>query len=217
MLNKLNMPLKRSFDILVAVFGIAIFRIIPIFIVFPIVIINDSKGPAFFIQTRVWKNTIPFKMYKFRTMISGQFDSDGNEIMSEDRITIVEKFLRKTTLDESPQFFNIVNGTMSLVGSRRMLDYQAEHCVGEEICRFGFRLGITDLVQDKGHNDIGCEERIRYDIEYVMIFYVFLNMKIILGTIVLIFKKEGANVKPDYVVVDRFSKHYLPSNLTNIK
>lgn len=210
-LRKINLALKRSIDIVVALFGIVLFTIVPVFFVVPIAIKINSKGPAIFTQNRVGKNARLFKMYKFRTMIVEQYDSDGNEIMSEDRITKVGRFLRKTSLDELPQFFNILNGTMSLVGPRPMLDYQAGRCVGDEIRRFEFRPGITGLAQVKGRNNIGWEERIRYDIEYVKKFNIILDMSIILRTIVLIFKKAGTDVKPEYRGVDRFSKHYVPS------
>ena len=149
-------------------------------------------------------------MYKFRTMILEQFDKEGNEIMSEDRITKVGQFLRKTSLDELPQLFNILNGTMSIVGPRPMLDYQAPRCEGEEIMRFEVRPGMTGLAQAVGRNNLSWPERIQYDIEYVKNFNFWLDIKILFKTVILVFKHSGTQVNTELRGVDRFSKHYVP-------
>lgn len=209
-MKKFNFFLKRAFDIVVSSVFIVVFTIIPIFIVVPIVIRLSDKGPALFNQTRVGKDGKLFKMYKFRTMTVERFDKDGNEIMSEDRITKIGRFLRKTSLDELPQLFNILNGTMSIVGPRPMLDYQAPRCEGEEVLRFKVRPGMTGLAQAKGRNNISWPERIQYDIEYVKNFSFWLDIKIIFGTVMMVFKHTGTEVKPEYRGVDRFSKHYVP-------
>ena len=190
--------------------GIVVFTVIPVFIIVPIVIRLTSKGPAMYNQIRIGKDQKPFKMYKFRTMIQERYDADGNEIMSEKRITPVGKFLRKTSLDELPQLFNILNGTMSVIGPRPMLDYQAPRCRGEEVLRFQMRPGLTGLAQIKGRNNIIWEERIQYDIEYVKNFTFWQDMMIIVKTVLLVFKKDGTDVKPEYRGVSRFSKYYVP-------
>lgn len=190
--------------------GIVVFTVIPVFIIVPIVIRLTSKGPAMYNQIRIGKDQKPFKMYKFRTMIQDRYDADGNEIMSEKRITPVGKFLRKTSLDELPQLFNILNGTMSVIGPRPMLDYQAPRCRGEEVLRFQMRPGLTGLAQIKGRNNIIWEERIQYDIEYVKNFTFWQDMMIIVKTVLLVFKKDGTDVKPEYRGVSRFSKYYVP-------
>ncbi len=209
-MHALNLFLKRAFDILVSSVFIIVFTVIPVFIVVPIVIRLTSKGPAIFTQDRVGKNQKIFKMYKFRTMIVEQYDADGNEIMSEDRITKVGRILRKTSLDELPQLFNIFNGTMSIIGPRPMLDYQAPKCIGEEFMRFEMRPGMTGLAQVKGRNNIIWEERIQYDIEYVKTFTFWLDIVIIFKTFLLVFRKSGTDVKPEYRSISRFSKHYVP-------
>ena len=205
-----NLFLKRAFDIIVSLVCIVIFTVIPVMIVVPIVIRLTSKGPALFKQTRVGKDGKLFVMYKFRTMMLEQYDANGVEIMSENRITKVGRFLRKTSLDELPQLFNILNGTMSIVGPRPMLDYQAPRCRGEEKLRFQMRPGMTGLAQVKGRNDIQWEERIKFDIEYVKTFTFWLDIVILVKTVLLVFKREGTDVKPEYRTVDRFSKHYVP-------
>ena len=209
-MRKLNLFLKRMFDILVSSFILIFMTVIPVIIIIPIVIKLDSKGPAIYKQKRVGKNGKPFVMYKFRTMITEQYDTDGAEIMSEDRITKVGRILRKTSLDELPQLFNVFNGTMSLIGPRPMLDYQTPRCIGEENLRFEMRPGLTGLAQVKGRNNIQWEERIQYDIEYVKTFTFLLDIIILFKTVLLVFKKQGTDVKPEYRGVSRFSKFYVP-------
>lgn len=211
-MRNFNFFLKRLFDILISSFFILLLTVIPVLIVVPIVIRLTSKGPALFKQVRVGKNQKPFTMYKFRTMIVEQYDENGDEIMSEDRITKIGKILRKTSLDELPQLFNIFNGTMSIVGPRPMLDYQAPRCEGEEFLRFEVRPGMTGLAQAEGRNNIGWPERIQYDIKYVKNFSFWLDIKIIFKTAMLVFKHTGTEVNTELRGADRFSKHYIPEN-----
>ena len=205
-----NLFLKRAFDIIVSLVAIIIFTVIPVMIVVPIVIRATSNGPALFKQVRIGKDQKPFTMYKFRTMILEQYDANGEEIMSEHRITKVGKLLRKTSLDELPQLFNVLNGTMSIIGPRPMLDYQAPRCIGDEFLHFKMRPGLTGLAQVKGRNNILWEERIQYDIEYVKTFTFWQDIVILFKTVLLVFKKSGTDVKPEYRAVSRFSKHYVP-------
>lgn len=207
-----NLFLKRAFDIIVSLTAILVFTVIPVFIVVPILIRLTSKGPAMYNQPRIGKDGKAFKMYKFRTMITERYDENGNEIMSEDRITKIGRILRKTSLDELPQLFNVLNGTMSIIGPRPMLDYQAPRCRGEEVLRFRMRPGLTGLAQVKGRNNILWEERIQYDIEYVKTFTFWQDIVILVKTVLLVFKKEGTEVKPEYRGVSRFSLHYVPED-----
>ena len=142
-------------------------------------------------------------------MFTELYDAEGNEIMSEQRITKIGRILRKLSLDELPQLFNVLNGTMSVIGPRPMLDYQAPRCIGEENLRFEMRPGLTGLAQVKGRNNILWEERIQYDIEYVKTFTFWLDIVILFKTVLLVFKHEGTDVKPEYRGVSRFSKFYV--------
>ncbi len=214
-MRKLNLFVKRLFDIIVSLVCIVILTVIPVLIIIPVIIRATSDGPAVFTQTRAGKDGKLFTMYKFRTMIVNRYDENGKEIMSEDRITKVGRILRKTSLDELPQLFNILLGHMSIVGPRPMLDYQVERCIGEEKMRFDMRPGMTGLAQVKGRNNIGWEERIKYDIEYVKSFTFLMDIKIIFDTVLLVLKREGTDVKPEYRGVDRFSKHYVPPKEEN--
>ena len=209
-MRKFNFFLKRCFDIIVSLVAIVMLTVIPVFIVVPILVKLDSKGPAMFNQIRAGKDGKLFKMYKFRTMITERYDKDGNEIMSEDRITKLGRFLRKTSIDELPQLFNILNGTMSIVGPRPMLDYQVGRCEGEEVRRFEVRPGMTGLAQAMGRNNLSWPERIVYDVKYVKEFTFLLDIKILFMTVFAVLKKTGTDVKPEYRGVDRFSKYYVP-------
>ena len=211
-MRKANLAVKRFADIVISMCSIIFLFVCPVFEIVYLAIKLTSKGPAIFTQTRIGKDKKPFKMYKFRTMIVEQYDKDGNEIMSEDRITGIGKILRKTSLDETPQLFNILNGTMSIVGPRPMLDYQAERCTEEENGRFAMRPGVTGLAQVKGRNEIQWPERIQYDLEYIRNFSVWQDIKIIFLTFATVFTHKGTEVKSEYRGVDRFSKFYVPEN-----
>ena len=206
--RKVNLAIKRCADIVISFFGIVFLFVFPVFEIIYLVIRLTSKGPAVFTQKRIGKAKKAFTLYKFRTMIVEQYDKNGDEIMSEDRITPIGRILRKTSLDELPQLFNVLNGTMSIVGPRPMLDYQAERCDETESKRFKMRPGITGLAQAKGRNNIPWTERIKYDIEYVDHFNVFMDIGILVKTVVSVFKHEGTDVVVEYRGVDKFSKHY---------
>lgn len=206
--------LKRAFDLAVSALAILFMTVIPVWIVVSLAIKLTSKGPVIYTQKRIGKDGKPFVIYKFRTMVTEQYDSAGVEIMSENRITKVGRFLRKLSIDELPQLFNVLNGTMSLIGPRPMLDYQAPRCIGEENLRFEMRPGLTGLAQIKGRNNIWWEERIQYDIEYVKNFTFWLDMEILFKTVLLVFKRQGTDVVPEYRGVSRFSKYYVPEEDT---
>ena len=208
------MAVKRFADVAISLTCIVLLFVVPVFELVYLAIKLHSKGPALFTQTRIGKNKKPFRMYKFRTMITEQYDKNGKEIMSEDRITPVGRLLRKTSLDELPQLFNILNGTMSIVGPRPMLDYQAERCTPEENGRFAMRPGITGWAQVKGRNNIQWPERIRYDLEYIRNYSPWWDVKVVFLTFATVFTSEGTDVKTAYRGVDRFSKHYVPDQHT---
>ena len=213
-MRKINLFFKRLGDIFVS--GIMILVLLPLFVILAVLIKLTSKGRVVFTQTRIGKNNKPFVIYKFRTMITEQFDKDGKEIMSEKRITKMGKLLRKTSLDELPQLFNVFFGNMSIIGPRPMMDYQAPRCIGEEKLRFKMRPGLTGWAQVKGRNNIPWEERIQYDIEYVKKFNIWLDIVIIFKTILLVFNRQGTDVKPAYRGISRFSKYYIPEQNNNV-
>ncbi len=201
-MRKFHLFIKRAFDICASCALILILTVIPVLIVVPIVIRLTSKGPAVFTQERAGKNGKVFKIYKFRTMLIPEesFDDYGNMLEPAKRITKVGAFLRKTSLDELMQLFNVLNGTMSIVGPRPSLPYQAENYTDEQKQRFRMRPGITGLAQVNGRNNLSWTEKIEYDITYVNNFTVWMDFKILLKTVVTVFKKEGIEfVKNDAI------------------
>ncbi len=158
-MRQINLLVKRVFDIFTSFIGIILLIVIPVYLIVFLIVRITSKGPAIYKQFRVGKDTRPFVMFKFRTMIVEQYDANGEEIMSEDRITKVGKILRKTSLDETPQLFNILFGHMSFVGPRPMLEHQADRCTKAEKRGFIMRPRVIGLAQIKGRNNIDWSER----------------------------------------------------------
>ena len=200
-MKNLQLFIKRAFDIVVSLLMIIALTVIPVFIVVPILIRLTSKGPAVFVQERSGKDGKVFNIYKFRTMSlppEGTYSVDGvlykpnGELLepSSNRITKVGAILRRTSLDELMQLFNILNGTMSFVGPRPTLPYQAAAYSDEQRRRFLMRPGVTGWAQVNGRNGLTWTEKIQYDLEYVDNFSLLMDLKIMLRTVAVVLKKE---------------------------
>jgi lipopolysaccharide/colanic/teichoic acid biosynthesis glycosyltransferase len=162
----------------------------------------DSPGPVFFSQLRIGKDGRPFRMYKFRTMVRNAAELKESlahlnvlpfpdfKIPNDPRVTRVGKFLRKTSLDELPQFVNVLRGEMSLVGPRPAEDGMDSYRVW-----YGERLevppGITGIWQLEGRHSTSFDERLRYDIEYIRSMSLWLDVKLIVRTVLVVFKGTG--------------------------
>ena len=192
-MRKFQLGIKRTIDIICAVLLILLLIAIPVLIVIPIAIKLNSKGPAVFTQERMGRNGKVFKIYKFRTMRIPEesLDENGNMMEPKQRITKVGAFLRKTSLDELMQLFNILNGTMSIVGPRPSLPYQADNYTERQHGRFKMRPGITGWAQVNGRNDLTWTEKIEYDIEYIENYSLWFDVKILFRTVAVVFKHEG--------------------------
>ncbi len=209
-MTKLQLFIKRAVDLIGATVLILVMTVLPLLIVIPIVIKLTSKGPAVFTQDRVGKNGKVFKIYKFRTMLIPEesLDKDGNQLEPSQRITRVGAFLRKTSLDEIMQIFNVLNGTMSFIGPRPTLPYQTERYNERQKMRHNMRPGITGWAQVNGRNDLTWSEKIEYDIEYIENFNLWLDIKILFRTVAVVLKQDGIaftkndaiNAKEDEVV-----------------
>jgi lipopolysaccharide/colanic/teichoic acid biosynthesis glycosyltransferase len=138
-----------------------------------------------------------FKIYKFRTMRipEDSLDKDGNMLEPKQRITKIGRILRKTSIDELAQLFNIINGTMSFVGPRPTLPYQVERYNDEQKHRHDMRPGITGLAQVSGRNNLSWTEKIEYDLKYINNFSIWFDIKILFKTVAVVFKKEGIEFK----------------------
>ena len=196
-MRKIQLFIKRAFDLTVSVIALIFMIIIPIMIVIPILIKLTSKGPAVFTQERVGKDGKIFKIYKFRTMLIPEesFAPDGRPLEPKERITKVGRFLRKTSLDELMQIFNVINGTMSFVGPRPTLPFQVERYSDYHRQRLQMRPGITGWAQVNGRNNLNWAQKIEFDIEYVHKFSLFMDIKILFRTVAVVFKHDGIAFK----------------------
>jgi len=186
--------IKRFVDIVVSI--VSMILLLPLFLMIAFAIKIDSKGPVFFKQERLGKNGKVFKIIKFRTMVDNaeQKGSGLSTFEGDPRVTRVGEMLRKTSLDEISQLINILIGDMSLVGPRPPVPFHPrkyEEYSDHQVLRFKVRPGITGLAQIMGRNSLTWDERIEYDVEYVQNVSLLLDIKIILLTIVKVFKSEN--------------------------
>lgn len=169
----------------------------PVMLIIGIAIKIDSEGPVFFLQERLGKDGKVFKIIKFRTMVvNAENIGDGLSIKSEndDRITRVGKFLRRTSLDELPQFINILKGEMSLIGPRPPATYfphKIEDYPEEQLARFNVKPGITGLAQVRVRNNATWDEKIEIDLEYISKISFIEDLKIVFLTIKTILSHEN--------------------------
>ena len=187
---------KRIFDILSSF--IAIILLIPIWVIIPIAIKCDSKGPVFFKQERRTKKGRIFKMLKFRSMVVNAEQSGTGLFNYKDdpRVTKVGRFLRNSSIDELPQLFNIFKGDMSVIGPRPCVKYELgdfDTLNKRYKKRFEMKAGLTGLAQVKGRNDICWDEKVEYDNQYIDNFKkhgIFTDIRILWLSVIKVFKKE---------------------------
>lgn len=186
--------LKRFFDILVSVIGVIV--LLPILLIVALAIKIDSKGPVIFKQKRIGKGGKVYNIYKFRSMCVGA-EKTGTGVYSgkgDARVTGVGKFIRATSIDELPQFLNIIKGDMSLIGPRPVLTYYPmnwEDYTEEQLKRFAVRPGVTGWAQVNGRKTNSVEKRFEYDNYYVDNLSFWLDFKIFFKTIKSVFTNEG--------------------------
>ena len=179
---------KRLFDFFIAL--CAVICLSPVFIVLIILGAIKMKGNPFFTQDRPGKDEKIFKLIKFRTMTCEK-DENGNLLPDDDRLTRYGKLLRSTSLDELPEFLNILKGDMSFVGPRPLLVEYLPYYTEEERKRHNVRPGLTGLAQVNGRNNIGSwEERFAYDIEYVENLSLTNDIKILFKTVMKVIKRS---------------------------
>lgn len=195
--------LKRLFDVLGSIIGLIILS--PLFLIVAYKIKKeDSEGPVFFSQQRVGKNGQLFRMFKFRSMCVDAEEKlvsllEHNEIegamfkMKDDpRITKIGKFIRKTSIDELPQLWNVLKGDMSLVGPRPPLVNEVEKYTEHEKQRLIVKPGCTGLWQVSGRNHVGFNEMVELDLKYIKNISFKQDLKIVLKTVFIMIKPNGA-------------------------
>lgn len=178
---------KRLFDFILSL--TAIIALSPIYIIVAVLVRIKLGSPILFTQDRPGKDEKIFKMYKFRTMTSDT-DEQGNLLPDEVRLTKFGKALRSTSLDELPELFNILKGDMSIVGPRPLLISYLPYYNEVEKHRHDVRPGLTGLAQVSGRNYIAWDDRFAKDVEYVEKQSLLLDIKIILNTVKIVFKKS---------------------------
>nr|WP_051034705.1 sugar transferase [Heyndrickxia coagulans] len=189
--------LKRGMDIIGAIMGL-IFLSWLFLIVAVLIKIEDPKGTVFFKQIRVGKNGKEFYMFKFRSMVSdaeerlkdllkyNEIDGAMFKIKDDPRVTKIGKFIRKTSIDELPQLWNVLKGEMSLVGPRPPLPREVKEYTNYDKQRLLVMPGCTGLWQVSGRNSLDFTEMVELDLEYIQMRTVFFDFKIIAKTIKII-------------------------------
>lgn len=199
------MLIKRGLDLAFSLFGL-IMLAIP-FLIIALVVKLHIKGPVFFKQPRPGKNGKIFYLYKFRTMKDLK-DENGNLLPDDKRLSKIGIFLRRMSLDEIPELWNVLKGDMSLVGPRPLVVQYLNRYTPEQARRHEVYPGITGWAQVNGRNAISWEEKFRYDVWYVDNWSLWLDIKIILMTIINVIKGEGIS-QPGYATMEEFKgNHY---------
>jgi lipopolysaccharide/colanic/teichoic acid biosynthesis glycosyltransferase len=201
----------RALDIVVS--AVLLVVLAPVFAVIAIAIRLDTPGAVIYRQRRVGLGLVPFTVNKFRSMhagvghathkayvealIAGELPDQGTnkpfyKLSEDERVTRVGRVLRKTSLDELPQLWNVLQGNMSLVGPRPCLHYELESYPAHWFGRFAVKPGITGPWQVGGRSEIGLEEMIVLDIEYAQHRSLWLNVKILLRTVPVVLHRRGA-------------------------
>lgn len=181
---------KRFIDCLAAVFGLIVSS--PILVIATVGLYFANQGRPFFFQLRPGLNGDIFKIVKFKTM-NDQKNNEGNLLPDGQRLTKIGKFVRKTSLDELPQLWNVVKGDMSLVGPRPLLpEYLPFYDVNQRR-RHDVKPGMTGWAQVNGRNAISWQQKFEYDVWYVDNISFLMDVKIIVLTIKKVFISEGIN------------------------
>ncbi|MFH1690540.1 MAG: sugar transferase [Candidatus Eisenbacteria bacterium] len=193
---------KRPLDVLASLVGLLLLS--PLFIVLAIMVRLDSRGPVFFRQMRVGKDGREFEFYKFRSMVQdaeamknklmhlNELEGPVFKISDDPRITPIGRFLRRTSLDELPQLFNVLRGDMSLVGPRPPLPAEVANYESWQRQKLSVLPGITCLWQISGRNHIGFTEWMRLDIEYIRRQSFGVDVKILARTLPAVLLRKGA-------------------------
>ena len=202
--SKLYLFIKRSIDIICSLAGIIVLS--PVFLIVAALIkIEDPKGSIFFCQERNGQHPNTFKMYKFRSMVhnaeellkdlqhKNEQTGPAFKMADDPRITKVGKFIRKTSLDELPQLFNILKGDMSLVGPRPPIPREVREYNSYQMQRLLVKPGLTCIWQVSGRNNIGFDEWVDMDLEYIKTRNLLLDIKLILKTVKVLFGDSNAS------------------------
>ncbi|MEG4532722.1 sugar transferase [Microcoleus sp. D2_18a_D3] len=198
-LIKFSRLIKWLFDRLGAAIALLVFS--PILLIVAIAIHIRMGSPVVFTQARPGKDSRIFKVYKFRTMTDDR-DAEGNLLPDKQRLTSLGQFLRKTSLDELPQLWNVLKGDMSFVGPRPLLPRYLPYYSDRETKRHDVLPGITGLAQINGRNNLFWDERLAFDVYYVENWSLFMDVKILVKTVEKVLRRESVAVVPSKIMKD---------------
>lgn len=202
-LSPVYLGIKRAFDFIASACGLVILAI-PFAIIGLIIKLDDPEGPVFYSQTRIGRNGHEFRMWKFRSMVANadkmvdqlaqQNDTTGAmfKIKDDPRITKIGHVIRKYSLDELPQLYNVLRGDMSLVGPRPPLPREVATYTAYDKQRLCVTPGATGLWQVSGRSDVGFDEMVQLDIEYINSASLTKDLMILFKTVVIVVKPNGA-------------------------
>lgn len=196
---------KRLIDIVVSLLVIILFCWL--YLILAIIVRINLGSPVIFTQDRPGRDCKIFKMYKFRSM-SDKRDENGELLPDYKRLNKFGRILRSTSLDELPEFFNILKGDMSFVGPRPLLVKYLEHYNSFEMRRHEVRPGLTGLAQISGRAALSWGEKFQRDVEYVDNITFLMDVKIVLMTVKKVFVREGIEFK----VGNQFIKDYFETH-----
>ncbi|MEI2463270.1 sugar transferase [Niallia taxi] len=194
---------KRVIDILGAFFGLLLLSLI-FFIIAVFIKVEDPKGKVFFKQKRVGKNGKEFYMYKFRSMASdaeerlkellvhNEIEGAMFKMKDDPRVTKTGRFIRKTSIDELPQLYNVLKGEMSLVGPRPPLQREVDEYTHYDKQRLLVKPGCTGLWQVSGRSNLSFNEMVDLDLKYIRERTIFFDLKIIVKTVIVMFGAKDA-------------------------
>jgi lipopolysaccharide/colanic/teichoic acid biosynthesis glycosyltransferase len=201
--------IKRALDLLGSASLFAI-SAIPMFVTGCLIAIRMGR-PVLFKHVRPGKDEKLFCIYKFRTMTDAR-GTDGNLLSDAERITALGAFLRKTSLDELPELFNVLKGEMSLVGPRPLLVSYLPYYTARERIRHSVRPGITGWAQVMGRNELAWDRRLEYDVWYVKNRSLLLDLKILLLTAHIVLRHQGVVVDPHSTMKNLDEERTLSGN-----
>lgn len=181
---------KRLIDIVASSLVVILFCWL--YLILAVIVRFNLGSPIIFIQDRPGKNGKIFKLYKFRSM-SDKRDENGEFLPDKERLNKFGRILRSTSLDELPEFFNIIKGDMSIVGPRPLLVRYLEHYNDHDVRRHEVRPGLTGLAQVSGRNALTWREKFQKDVEYVDNLTFLMDAKVVLLTVKNVVKREGIN------------------------
>ena len=191
---------KRLIDILAATAILVVLS--PVYLMIALSVCLAMGWPPLFTQMRAGLKGQLFPIYKFRTM-TRVVDTVGKPLPDDIRLTALGRFLRRTSLDELPEFINVLKGEMSLVGPRPLLPEYLPHYTAEQARRHDVRPGITGLAQISGRNDLGWDERFEIDVWYVDHASLLLDLKIMAHTVRIVLRGKGVSA-PGHATMPRF-------------